>query len=472
MELIHHFKSYCQQHALFRPGDGILIGVSGGCDSMTLLDLFCRIRETEDLSLSVAHLHHGLRGESADLDEAFVRRHCLDREIPFFTEKADVQEYAASCDHSIEEAGRILRHRFFRSLLESLGFNKIALGHHADDHAETVLLHLFRGSGLRGARGILPVNGPFIRPLLFTSKNEIEAYAAFRKLDYRKDPTNEDRRYFRNRIRLDILDPLKREFGAGVVRNIGRFGTVAGEALEFIDHEAEAAFSRTVRLGQWGEILLDIFPFLSYFKAVQKAVVSRIFSKLSKEDVFLQAVDYHRILSLAEAGTSGRGLRLPADVQVTRTGAHLVFLKVSSADLRSVPIPTGEWVRVNDDFRIRATIHGGAVSLPGFRNAHPMTEYLDRDAIRFPLVVRFFRKGDRFVPLGMQQPKKLKRFFIDEKIPNYRRGRIPLLSDAAGPIWIVGHRISERVKITQNTKTVLKTEAEPIDKHQPNSNES
>ena len=101
-----------------------------------------------------------------------------------------------------------------------------------------------------------------------------------------------------------------------------------------------------------------------------------------------------------------------------------------------------------------------------------MTEYLDRDAIRFPLVVRFFRKGDRFVPLGMKQPKKLKRFFIDEKIPNYRRGRIPLLSDTAGPIWIVGHRISERVKITQNTKTVLKTEAEPIDEHQPNLNES
>jgi tRNA(Ile)-lysidine synthase len=472
MELIHNFESYCRQHALFQSGDGILMGVSGGCDSMTLLDLFCRIRETEGLSLSVAHLHHGLRGESADLDEMFVRQQCLYREIPFFTEKDDVQGFAVSCRHSIEEAGRILRHRFFRRLLESPGFNKIALGHHADDHAETVLLHLIRGSGLRGARGILPVNGPLIHPLLFASKNEIEAYAAFRKLDYRNDPTNKERRYLRNLIRLDFLDPLKKEFGAGVIRNIGRFGTVAGEALEFIDHEAEAAFFRTVRLGRRGEILLDIFPFLSYFKAVQKAVVFRIFSKLSKEDVFLQAVDYRSILSLAETGTSGRWLRLPAGVQVTRTGAQLVFLVGSSADLRSVPIPTGEWVRVNDDFRIRATVYGGAVTLPGFRNGHPMIEYLDRDAIRFPLVVRFFRKGDRFVPLGMLQPKKLKRFFIDEKIPNYRRGRIPLLSDAAGPIWIVGHRISERVKITQNTKTVLKTEAETIDEQQPNSNES
>jgi tRNA(Ile)-lysidine synthase len=472
MELIHRFTSYCLRHGLFRSGDKILMGISGGCDSMALLDLFARIRESEGLFLAAAHLHHGLRGESADLDVEFVRRHCRDMDIPLFTERADVRGFASDQGRSIEEAGRILRYRFFRRLRESGGFDRTALGHHADDHAETVILRLIRGAGLRGARGILPVNGPLIRPLLSVSKSEIQAYAVFRQLEYRTDPTNRDREYLRNRIRLDFLDPLRSDFGEGVIRNIGRFGEVAAEALEFIDHEAEKAFTTAVRDGAGGEILLDIFPFLSYFKAVKKAVLSRIFSRLSKEGDFLHSGDYHRILSLSETGKNGCILRLPAGIQVTRTEAHLVFYRESSVEPEEVGIPAGSWVRVNDDFMIRAAIQGGPA--PSFepRCLHPMVEYLDRETVQFPLTVRFFRKGDRFIPLGMRNPKKLKRFFIDEKIPRHRRGSIPLLSDAAGPIWIVGHRISERVRITDRTKTLLKVEAVPINEPQPNTDES
>jgi tRNA(Ile)-lysidine synthase len=433
---------------------------------MALLDLFCRTRETMALSLSVAHVHHGLRGLSADEDEVFVRSHCGNRGIPFFFRRVDVPGFANSEKRSIEEAGRILRFRFFRELLADPGFEKIALGHHADDHAETVLINLIRGSGLRGARGILAANGPVIHPMLFASRGEIVSYAAFRNIAYRTDPSNQERHYRRNRIRQDIMLPLKREFGLGIVRKIGHFGEIAAEALEFIDHEAGPAFERSTSRGLHGEILLDIFPLLSYFRTIQKAVLFRIFRELLGEDASLTADEYRRILVLAENARSGRRLKVSGVVHVVRSGTHIVFFRDLTVQAESIPVSPGEWIRLDGQSRIRVEIRSRADFPQNPTHAHPFTEYLDYDKIRFPLVVRHYRAGDRFVPLGMRGPKKLKRFFIDKKIPNYLRNRIPILWDADGPIWIVGHRIDDRVKITQETKTVLKTEAASIHEHQ------
>jgi len=432
---------------------------------MALFDLLCRIRDKMDLSLSVAHVHHGLRGQSADEDEAFVRSVCKDGGVPFFFRKVDVPGFAASEKRSIEEAGRILRFRFFKELLDDPGFEKLALGHQADDQAETVLLNLIRGSGLRGARGILPANGPVIHPMLFATREEIETYNAFRCIEYRTDPSNSERLFRRNRIRQDILRPLKLEFGEAVVQKIGHFGETAAEALDFIEHEAVPAYEHTASRGPFGEILLDIFPLLSYFRTVQKAVLCRIFRELLGEDASLTAEEYRRILALAEKGRSGLRLKVSGVVHAVRSGSRLVFFKDLPVQAESIPVRPGAWIHVDGQSRIRVEIRQRTDLSQDLAHGHPFTEYMDCDRIRFPLSVRHYGPGDRFVPLGMKKPKKLKRFFIDEKIPNYLRNRIPILWDADGPVWIVGHRIDDRVKITRETKTILKTEAAPIHHH-------
>jgi tRNA(Ile)-lysidine synthase len=465
MELFDRFHAFCLDLSLFSPGDRILLGVSGGPDSMVLFDLFLRMRESMTLSLAVAHLHHGLRGTSADGDEAFVAAQCSARKIPFYSRRENVPDFAATGRRSIEEAGRILRFRFFRELIENPGFEKIALGHHADDNAETVLLNLFRGAGLRGARGIRPSNGRVIHPILFATRDEIVAYAAFREIEYRADPSNRERNFRRNRIRQDIMEPLKLEFGRSIVNRIGRFAGITDEALQFIDHEAESAFDRSAGRGPNGEILLDIFPLLSYFKAVQKSVLYRIFRELLGEEFSLTADEYARILSLAEKGKSGRRLKVSGMVHVVCSGERLVFFRNLPAPAGPIPVSPGEWIPLDGNSRIRVEIQRMSGASPK-RADWPFAESMDGDKIRYPLVVRRYRTGDRFVPLGMKSPKKLKRFFIDEKIPNFLRDRIPILSDAEGPVWIIGHRIADRVKITPETKTVLKAEAALIHEHQ------
>ncbi len=439
---------------------------------MALLDLFCRTRETVALSLSVAHLHHGIRGSSANEDEIFVRNHCERRGIPFYCRRVDVPGFAATEKRSIEEAGRILRFRFFRELLEDPGFERIALGHQADDQAETVLLNLIRGAGLRGARGITAANGPVIHPLLFATRGDIEAYIRSRGIEYRTDPSNRERLYRRNRIRQDIMRPLKREFGPGAVLKIGHFGEIASEAIELIDHEAGPAYDRSVNRGLYGEILLDIFPLLSYFRTVQKAVLCRIFMELLGDEASLTAEEYRRILDLAEKGRSGRRLKISGAVHVVRSGGQIVFFRDLSVQAESIPIPLGEWIRLDEQTKIRVEIRRRTDLGQNPAHENPNTEYLDSGKIRFPLAVRHYRSGDRFVPLGMQKPKKLKRFFIDEKIPNYARSRIPILWDADGPVWIVGHRIDDRVKITPETKSVMITETAPFTDNERSSNES
>jgi tRNA(Ile)-lysidine synthase len=463
MEFIDSFLSSCLTHHLVRPGDKILIAVSGGIDSVTLLDCFDRVRSELDLTLAAAHVHHGLRGESADSDEAFVRSLAESRGLPFFNERIDVTGFSTRNGKSVEESARILRYRVLGELLTRVGFNRIAVGHHADDQAETILLNLMRGSGLRGARGMRPLNGDIIRPLLFATRSEIEAHAAAVNLSCREDASNVDTRFRRNRLRHKIIPNLKRQFGKGTVRTLCRFGESAGESLEFIEHEIDRAFSQAVRRGPWGEIRLDIFPFLHYFIVIRKGIVSKIAAELTDGNAGMDAAAYDRVLALTERSRSGRKVSLRGDLGVHRCGNQLIFIRKAVKGNRSVDVKTGQWASLDGGYRVRVSVHDGAVLSEITKHSSPRFEFFDAERIRLPLNLRYYRTGDRFSPLGMPAAKKLKRFFIDEKVPSCLRGRIPILTDAEGPIWIVGLRMDERVKITSATRCVLLAEAD----HEP-----
>ncbi len=460
MEFTDRFLSYCLTHHLVLPGDKILIAVSGGIDSVVLLDCFNRVRPDLDLTLAVAHVNHGLRGESADEDERFVRSIAESRGLPFFCEKADVSGFSERTGKTIEESARILRYRLLGEIITRLNFGGIAVGHHADDQAETILMNLLRGAGIRGARGMRPRNGAVIRPLLFAGRQDIEKEASIRELAFREDATNLDTRFRRNRIRRKIIPGLKRQFGRAAVSTLCRFGESAGEAWDFIEQESERAFSQAARPGPWGEIRLDIFPFLHYFIIIRKGIISRIVRELTDGTAELDAAAYERVLSLAERSKSGRKTLLRDGIGVHRCGNQLIFLRTAAPGIRSAELIPGEWASLDGGTRIRVSAHEGTVGPGLLKRANPRVEYFDAERVRPPLRLRYYRTGDRFSPLGMPAAKKVKRFFIDEKIPNCLRSRIPILTDADGPIWIVGFRMDDRVRITPGTRQFLKAEAD------------
>ena len=456
MDLLHKFETYVRRHRLVEERDKILIAVSGGVDSVVLLKLFLEIREKWKLSLSVAHLNHGLRGESADRDESFVKDLTHHFGIAFYAKKADVKSYAKTHKLSLEESAREVRFRFLLMLQNEHDVDKIALGHHAKDQAETILMNIVRGSGIRGLRGIKPMRGSIIRPLLFAMKEEIVSYAAEWGLDYVEDASNQDRCFLRNRIRWDVLPVLERAMGSHVIPCISRTGESILEAEAFIDDAVNQAKAQSIVDITDNEIILDIYKFLSYFRIVQKGVTINILEEeLQKKDIDSSKIE--RILALARDGESGKKIELGEGKLAIKSGQHLVFLKYFDS-MTEISIELGEPVVLKKTgFEFQSTVMNCDVNEIVF-STDANIEYIDFDRISLPLRIRSMHEGDAFYPLGMNQKKKLHDFFIDKKVPNYRRSSIPLLVGGDDIIWVGGFRIDDRVKITKKTKNILKLE--------------
>ncbi len=459
MDVIQKFIVYVQKHGLLSRGEKVLVAVSGGIDSVVLLHLLRQLQPSWQLTLSVAHLNHGLRGASADRDEAFVKTLAEELKLPFYSKKADVKAYVKKHGLSLEEGARDVRFAFLMSLLKTLEYDKLALGHHANDQAETILMNIVRGSGLRGCQGMHPLRGAVIRPLLFAMKHEIEAYAKQHKLSYVVDESNSDRRFLRNRIRWDVLPVLERAAGAHAISCICRTGAISAEAEAYISDSARKAKKRIVRKGTRGEIILDIDKFLSYFKAVQKILLFQILEEeLQLKKISASKID--RLLSLAEKGKSGHRTWLDKEVTGIRSGHHLVFTK-QTKPLPEIPVRVGRPVDIlGQDARFHATL----MELDGRKDVFTeerTVEYLDYDTVSFPLRIRYFRHGDAFYPLGMGAKKKLHDFFIDEKVPNYQRMSVPLLLGGDDILWVVGYRIDDRFKVTDRTKKIMKIAVYP-----------
>ena len=458
MDLIQKFIAYVQKHGILSKGEKVLVAVSGGIDSVVLLHLLRQIQPLWQLTLSVAHLNHGLRGPSADHDEAFVKELTDGLRLPFYSKKEDVKAYVKKHRLSLEEGARDVRFAFLMHLLKTLKYDKLALGHHANDQAETILMNIIRGSGLRGCQGMRPVRGSIIRPLLFAMKDEIESYAEQHKITYVVDESNMDRRFLRNRIRWDVLPALEKAVGAHVIPCICRTGDISSEAEVFMSDSARRARKRIVRKASQYEIILDIDKFLSYFKAVQKILLFQILEeefRLKK----ITASKIDRLLYLAEKGRSGHRTQLDKDVMGIRSGDHLVITKKKT--LPEIPIRVDQSIDIlGQDIRFQATLmeHNGRNDV--FTEERTV-EYLDYDTLSFPLRIRYFRQGDAFYPLGMGGKKKLHDFFIDEKVPNYRRMSVPLLLGGDDILWVVGYRIDDRFKVTDKTKKIVKIAVYP-----------
>ncbi len=421
---------------------------------MTLMDLFFRLRHPWRLQVAAVHVQHGIRGNEAEMDEAFVGEASRQYGFPFFSLYTDARNYSRLKKVSLETGCRELRYAFLGSVLDRTDYVRIAVAHHADDQAETILLNLVRGSGLKGLGGMLPRRGNIIRPLLFAPREEIEAYSRSRGIVFRTDRTNRDQAFRRNRMRWRVLAPLKRNFGDHVVSSICRAGLAATEASQVIEHEASKRFHRLITCSRSNEIELDIHLFLNYFKGIQKEILIQLFQSA----LFIQTrTSFHeleRVLDLAENGKSGAVLNLGSGVSIVKSGNRLVWKKESNR----LPVHAVEIGRNMDldeaGIRFASTVMKWYPGKP-IKHDDPGTAFLDYDVLNPPFFLRYFQRGDWFMPLGMEGKKKLQDFFVDQKIPVYRRSQIPLFISNGDIAWICGFRVDERFKVTARTKRVL-----------------
>jgi tRNA(Ile)-lysidine synthase len=455
------------EHQLLAPGQCLVVAVSGGADSVCLLHVLLLLKERLGIKLHLAHLNHQLRGAESAADADYVAGLAHRLGVPATIERRDVGAYQDQRRLSLEEAAREVRYDYLAEVARSLGAGCVATGHTRDDHIETILMHLIRGTGHRGLSGLRPksewrsgaLSVTVVRPLLGLGREDTAGYCARHRLTPRLDTSNLSLSPLRNRIRQQLL-PLLRSYNPAVDEALQRTARLAADDSAFMDEEAARRWDEVVRK-QGDSIVLDREGFGQLPLALKRHLLRAVIESLvgSVRDIEMRHID--GILAVL-GKPAGRRLDLPSGLTfaieydrflIGRDTTALCLFPVLDAD---VPLEVPGETRL-PGWRVRTTV----TSLKAMTgDAGGFRAYLDLDRSGTGLVVRRRRPGDRFQPLGMSQPKKLGEFMIDARIPRHWRPRIPIVSSSEGMLWVVGWRIDERVKVTAATRQILFIEFE------------
>ena len=457
-ELISRTERFMLQEGMLKKGMGLAAGVSGGPDSVCLLRILCALRETWDLRLTAVHVHHGLRGDSADRDMSFTQALCDSLHVPCRVFRGDVRAMAEEKHLSEEEAGRDFRYACFEQVLEETGADRIALAHHRDDAAETVLFNLCRGSGIRGLSGIPAVRGVYIRPLLFLGRKEILDAAAARGWDYRMDETNLEAAYTRNRIRLKAM-PLLEEIHSGAGRHMAETARILSQIEDYLSGQAAGAVSE-VSVKDADGVHVDIRAFRGLHPALAGEVIRQILGAEAGRMRDIGTAHITAVLGLFES-EAGRRVFLPYGLTAVRA--------YETVDIRKEALPAGEgtamplsvpgtfiWPEADKAFggrRLTLSLLTVDKKLQIPKNRY--TKWFDYDRIGSVLMLRNRRTGD-FLRLPGGSHKALRRVMIDDRMPRDRRDTAFLLADGSHVIWLPAlDRISEYYKVTEKTARIL-----------------
>jgi len=438
------------EYPMFATGDLVLAAISGGPDSVAMLHAL-HMRSCElGISLHVAHLNHGIRGEQSNLDEEFVCNLAHQFGLPVTIGRVDVPALRGELRIGEEEAARIARQRFLRETAESVCASKIAIAHTADDRAETVLLNILRGCGIDGLGAMRAIDGSIVRPLIDTYRAEVESYIAEHALPYRIDETNVDTTYARNRVRHELIPLLERAFNTQVKSALVRLAEVAAAQSDLVDALAESARGEvTYRDG------LDADLFCRLPEAVQLQIIRSEIMRLKGD---LTDVTFEQADRLVEA------VRAPDDFTFTLPSGH-VYASRKGKLLRfyrreDSPRPPAFDCALNVPGtthlpEIGLTLHCSIVGKPIAPKLSADEALIDADCIVGTLHVRSARPGDRIAPLGMTGTKKLQDVFVDRKIPRRERARAAVVADDEKVLWVVGVVSSESGKVTASTKRAI-----------------
>jgi tRNA(Ile)-lysidine synthase len=462
---------FIRTHELVSRGDRVVVAVSGGADSVSLLNILHNIRIDIGIELHVAHLDHGLRGEASRADAQFVSTRASELNLPTTIEERDVATYRKQNHLSLEEAAREVRYQFLEEVVRRAGGSSVAVAHTLDDHVETVILHLLRGSGLTGLMGLKAKSqlsykrvGPLnlIRPLLCLSRDDVEKYCDDLKLEYQTDGTNESLSFTRNRIRHKLLPQLREDFNPRVNEAFTRLSKLASDDIEFMNLEAIKATTLIVRF-EGDRFSIDRSMFRCLHPAMKRAVLRQLLSSALGGLKDIEAIHIEDMLNLAE-GETGRSIDLPAGVKFNSgykeltlgPGTEMIPIPHLDAE-HSLNIPG---ITEIPGWRITASVTEGESEFAQPNSENTFVQSFDLGVAGTSLTVRPRKTGDRFHPLGMVTEKSIKDFFIDARVPRSRRSRVPIVVNPCQTLWVVGYRIDERAKVNGSTRNVLKLKFE------------
>lgn len=439
--------SYIEETGMLSAGERVVAGVSGGADSVCLLELLWEYRKRTLFELAVVHVNHGLRQDASE-DAAYVEELCHERGIPFFLYQVDVRRVASEEKCSSEDAGRRLRYRVFETAAKLFGADKTAVAHNSNDCAETLLFHLFRGSGLKGLRGILPVREQVIRPLLCLEREQIEAYLTAKGIKWRTDSTNAEDTYARNRIRHHILPFAEKELFSGAVERLCRTAELLSETEDYLAVQTRRALAYALADSRGTpavRLAVDVGRVLEQAPVIRRRMLLSMAEELSPTGKDISAVHIRDMLTLFEQ-EGNRSITLPMGITARREYDTVVLEKRGKKEaLPPQLLP-------EMDFSVFFRENGQEVP------TNQYTKWLDYDKMREPPTLRFRQTGDYLTiadAKGQIIHKSLKDYMVTEKIPRSLRDTIPVLAEGSHVIWLVGYRISEYYKIDRNTKRVL-----------------
>jgi tRNA(Ile)-lysidine synthase len=456
--MIDQFQAYINRCNLIAEGEKVILALSGGIDSMVLSDLLQKTK----VDFVVAHCNFHLRGKESDGDEQLVREFTGKNGIQCFVRHFDTEQYATEKGISIEMAARDLRYAWFEELRQQLGYDKIAVAHHADDQAETFFINLLRGAGLRGLKGMLPQNGVIIRPLLWASREQIHQYAVENQILWREDHTNAESVYLRNKIRnrlLPVFEELQPEARQGLYKSLEHlsaenelYRVLLNEKLSHIVEDQDGALVIARRndeaiqpeLSKSFRLNLDCFTALSTTQSEQL-----LFEWLRQYGFNTDQCRF--IYDAMETGIGNKYYSPTHQLVIGRNELQLSEIKpVEDAEIQ---IGVGE-EEVFSPIHLRFSRIEKSYDFVIDKSSD--VALLDADKIRFPLTLRHWRHGDRFHPLGMKGSKLLSDFFVDQKFTEAQKQSVFLLVSAENEIlWVVGYRIDDRFKITNATKSIF-----------------
>lgn len=434
-------KTIAQFH-MFPRGAKLIVGLSGGADSVALLHLLHSWQKEENWQITAVHIHHGLRGKEADEDARFAEDFCVSLGIPCVVKRYDVAKEAKLRGLGEEETGRILRYAAFREAAGREG--RIAVAHHRKDQAETVLMRLCRGTGLTGLTGMSPVRGDICRPLLFCDREEVEQYCRENHLFWREDATNQQEKYTRNKLRLRIL-PLLEEINPKAVAHIAETASLLAEEEDFLEQQAEAYFAQGKLPSAPEEIHLSREKLHALHPAMRRRVLRKAMANFLQTDVSQAQITALEDLLQKE---SGKSRDFPQGIRAENRYEALVLFRKreQQAEGFCCELPVDEEVLIPEaGIAVCASFHEKKVEI----SAETCTNVFDYDKIKYTLFCRTRKVGD-FIPLQNGR-KKIKDLFIDEKIPRDWREAYPLITMGEEVLWVPGLRASAAAGVDEQT---------------------
>lgn len=460
MNVEEKVKQFFEERNLVEESPAVVVAVSGGVDSVVLLHVLLRLSSDNYSRLGVAHFDHQIRGEASRQDARFVENQAEEKGLPFFSQSEDIPCISECRGLSLEEAARDARYVFFDRLVKKEGFDYVALGHNKNDQAETVLMNLIRGTGVGGLGGMQQVRDHYIRPLLSCRRDSILDYARKQNLSWRVDKTNRDTDYLRNRIRHKLIPCLEEEYNEAIVDSLARTASILREADDFINRETTAVWDDVVITTKEGCIRFNSARLVQYHPFMVKEVIRYGIERVKGDLANITFSHVNEIFAQLVQNKPRGEIALPDGVLFVKERDRASLCKERTGELSGFSYQIQPPGKVTISEINRELAFDVIRNRPGEQDIwvdkpHG-TGYVDWSKVGSSITIRNRRKGDKFRPLGMEGHKKLKDFFIDEKVPLRKRDKIPLVCNNGEIMWVAGYRISEKYKVDQQTTEILR----------------